>query len=160
MERDDRADPVFARLKALAATDPRQAREVLGRVLDDASADIEPLLRGAASPGEGRLRQLIANTLRVRGEQARWLAHLQAWREIEPDEFTRRALDAALEGVRRPAKPAERRPSLVDRHRLEAHRYVSDRLKHQLRNALMEPMGRLIRLRGQVDSLEEGGVRG
>ncbi len=158
MQRNDDGS-TFSRLRMLAATDPRRARQLLGEMLDSATPHLKEVFTRAAAPGEGRLRQLIANTLRVRGEQERFAAHLQAWREVEPDEFTRRALDAALEGTRHTERSAERRATLVDRHLVESYRYVSDRLKHQLRNAMMEPMTHLLRLRGLVATLKDPHAR-
>jgi signal transduction histidine kinase len=150
MQRDDE----YEGLRALAAIDPRRAREKLCALLDSASPYLETLLLKASSPGDGRLRQLFANTVRVRGEQHRFTAQLMAWREVEADEFARRAIDAALHGTTRQEREAPARPSLVGRGHVEAYRYVSERLRHQLRNGMMDPMGHLIRLRGQADKLD------
>jgi hypothetical protein len=149
MQRDEE----YESLRTLAATDPRRARETLCALLESASPYLDALLRKASGPGDGRLRQLIANTVRVRGEQHKFTAQLTAWRDVEADEFARRAIDAALLGTagseREPQKPLP----LVARPYVEAYRYVSERLRHQLRNTMMDPMGHLIRLRGQAEKL-------
>jgi signal transduction histidine kinase len=150
MQRNDE----YERLRSLAATDPRRAREMLCALLDSNSPYLDTLLRKVSSPGDGRLRQLFANAVRVRGEQQRFTSQLTAWREVEADEFARRAIDAALRGTAPPDREPQKRPSLVERGSVEAYRYVSERLRHQLRNAMMDPMGHLIRLRGQADKLD------
>src|SRR5262249_14916196 len=54
---------------------------------------------------------------------------------------------------------AVNRPALVDPVHVDAYRYVGDRLKHQLRNALMDPLAHLLRLNGQIDTIPDGPLR-
>lgn len=159
MEPNEEFESVFKRLRALAASDPRQARQALGQLLGSSWPHLPLLLERAGLPGEGRLRQLIADSARARGVHERYAETLHAWREIEPDEFTRRALDAALQGNVRPIRDTVRRLSLVDRAHVEAYRYVSDRLRHRLRNTFMGPAGMLIRIRSQVENLRDEALR-
>ena len=147
----DRVTAIYDDLRRLAASDPRRARLYLNLLLDQRSADLPSLVEHASVPGEGRVRQLFANALRMRGQQAEYADVLRGWLRSEPDEFTKRALEAAL--VSLPVVPTTRSESgLVPSDQLRIYRYISDRLKHQIRNALMEPKGKLIRLRNLLRS--------
>src|SRR4051812_4297162 len=89
----------FSNLRKLAAENPRQARIQLLSLLDSDAATIEEVLRLAGAPGEGRLRQLIANAVRQRSDKPRLVPHLRRWLATETDEFSKAAINGALVGV-------------------------------------------------------------
>jgi signal transduction histidine kinase len=142
----DSSDPAefFAELSRLAAENPKQARAVFSSLLDDDSPLLEPILSSAAFPGEGRLRQLIANTVRLRPDIGRIESHLRRWSELETDEFAKRAIVGAL-GTINDTQAAETglkdHPDLV-----QTYRYIADRLCHRVRNCLTEPVRHLRQL--------------
>src|SRR5260370_35093752 len=53
-----------------------------------------------SSPADGRLRPLVASAWRTDREKARLAPYLIGWPEIETDEFAKRAIAAALDGVK------------------------------------------------------------
>src|SRR5438270_7390949 len=94
------AELVHENLLRLAVEDPREARKVFLRILDSGGSALERFLGQISSPADGRLRHLVASALRTRLDKERLAPWLIAWHEIETDEFARRAIAAALEGVR------------------------------------------------------------
>ena len=88
------------RLLRLAVEDPREARKVFLRVFDSDSSALEQFLGQISSPADGRLRHLVASALRNARDKERLAPYLIAWHEIETDEFAKRAIAAALEGVK------------------------------------------------------------
>src|ERR1051326_6284213 len=137
MENLESAPAIFADLRKLAAESPRDARARLAALLDSNAIAVEEVMRLASAPGEGRLRQLIANTVTKRHDKARVAIHLNRWLEIETDEFAKAAITAAVAGIQsgafHPVAPPE--PSQL----LETYRYVADRLCHRVRNSLPGP---------------------
>jgi phosphoserine phosphatase RsbU/P len=79
--------------------DPREARRIFLQMLDAGGPALDHFLGQIASPIDGRLRQLVASALRNSREKERLAPHLIAWQEIETDEFSRRAITRALEGL-------------------------------------------------------------
>jgi signal transduction histidine kinase len=152
MEKLESAPAIFADLRKLAAESPREARTQFAALLDSNANTLEEVLRLASAPGEGRLRQLIANTVTKRHDKARVAIHLSRWLEIETDEFARAAITAAVAGIQsqtfHPIAPPEP-PQLV-----ETYRYVADRLCHRVRNSLTGPAQHLRKL----ESLLNGGT--
>jgi sigma-B regulation protein RsbU (phosphoserine phosphatase) len=92
-------ETLYERLRQLAVEDPREARKVFLRVLDSGDLALDRFLGRISSPAEGRLRQLVANALRSHRDRERLAPHLIAWQENETDEFTHRAIAAALRGL-------------------------------------------------------------
>jgi len=88
------------RLRRLAVEDPREARKAFLRLFDSGGSALEQFLDHISSPADGRLRHLIASTLRNNRDKERLIPYLIAWHENETDEFAKRALAAALEGVK------------------------------------------------------------
>jgi sigma-B regulation protein RsbU (phosphoserine phosphatase) len=86
-------------LRHLVVEDPREARKVFLQLLDSGGSALDHFLGQITSPADGRLRQLVANALRYPRDRERLAPHLIAWQEIETDEFTRRAIARALEGL-------------------------------------------------------------
>ena len=94
------ADPLYETLRRLAVEDPREARKVFLRYLDSGGSALDRFLEQISSPGDGRLRHLVASALRNNREKERLAAYLISWHEIETDEFAKRAIAAALDGVK------------------------------------------------------------
>jgi phosphoserine phosphatase RsbU/P len=90
---------LYERLRHLAVEDPREARRVFLQLLDFGGPALDQFLGRISSPADGRLRHLVANAPRNNRERERLAPHLIAWREIETDEFTHRAIAGALEGL-------------------------------------------------------------
>jgi hypothetical protein len=131
-------ETVYQKLRILAVSDPRQARLTFCELLDNGDSLVQPLLERISSPGEGRLRQLVANAVRTRPDRARLEAFLWRWLNVEADEFTKGAIIAALEGVDRSALSAT--PTKPLPHDIvETYRYAAERLCHRVRNALITP---------------------
>ena len=86
-------------LRRLAVEDPREARKVFLRILDSGGSALEQFLGQISSPADGRLRHVVASALRGNRDKERLTPYLIAWHEIETDEFTKRAIAAALDGV-------------------------------------------------------------
>lgn len=142
----------FSELRKLAAENPRQARAQFTALLDSNASSVEEILRLAGAPGEGRLRQLIANAVKQRADKARVAPYLQGWLGNETDEFAKTSISAALVGVDQnafqPYIPPDP-PQVV-----ETYRYVADRLCHRIRNSMTGPAQHLRTL----ESLLNGGT--
>ena len=94
------AELVHERLLRLAVEDPREARKAFLRIFDSGGSALELFLGQISSPADGRLRHLVASALRNDRDKERLAPYLIAWHEIETDEFARRAIAAALDGVK------------------------------------------------------------
>src|SRR5215813_6324654 len=94
------AELLHERLRRLAVEDPREARKAFLRLFDSGGSALEQFLGHVSSPADGRLRHLIAGALRNNRDKERLAPYLIAWHEIETDEFAKRAIAAALEGVK------------------------------------------------------------
>lgn len=146
-------------LRRLAAENPREARLRFAQLFGGDPAALEAVLERMAAPGEGRLRQLVANAVRVREDRARLAPHFSRWLDTETDEFARRAITAALANPtptrRRPTSPQE----LADPRLAEVYRYVSGRMAHELRNGLLGPKTRLLHLRTRIERIGDSTLR-
>ena len=157
MPNRDSALAAFEELRRLAAENPRAARANLAALLDSGDSVLEETLRLASAPGEGRLRQLIANVVKNRPDKVRVLPHLVRWSELETDEFARAAITGALSTVERAAyQPA----TAADPVRLvDTYRYVADRLCHRVRNSLTGPAQHIRKLEallnGKLDPITD-----
>lgn len=94
------AELPYERLRRLAVEDPREARKVFLRILDSGGSALEQFLGQISSPADGRLRHVVASALRSNRDKERLTPYLIAWHEIETDEFAKRAIAAALDGVK------------------------------------------------------------
>ena len=94
------AEVLHERLRRLAVEDPREARKVFLRVFDSGASALEGFLGQISSPEDGRLRHVVASALRNNRDKERLAPYLIAWHEIETDEFAKRAIAAALDGVK------------------------------------------------------------
>src|SRR6516225_5466250 len=88
------------KLRRLAVEDPREARKAFLLLFDSGSSVLEQFLAQISSPADGRLRHLVASALRNNRDKERLAPYLIAWNEIETDEFARRAMAAAMEGIK------------------------------------------------------------
>lgn len=93
------SDLPYERLRRLAVEDPREARTAFLRILDSGGSALEQFLGQISSPADGRLRHVVASALRTKRDKERLTPYLIAWHEIETDEFSKRAIAAALDGV-------------------------------------------------------------
>src|SRR5579872_4706778 len=93
-------DLLYETLQRLAVEDPRGSRNLFLRYFDSGGSALEQFLGRISSPADGRLRHLVASALRNNRDKERLAAYLIAWHEIETDEFARRAIAAALDGVK------------------------------------------------------------
>src|SRR6202047_1393075 len=94
------AELVHERLLRLAVEDPREARKAFLRIFDSGGSALEQFLGQISSPAHGRLRHLVASALRNNRDKERLAPYLIAWHEIETDEFAKRAIASALDGVK------------------------------------------------------------
>lgn len=94
------AELFHERLRRLAVEDPREARKAFLLLFDSGGSPLEQFLGRVSSPADGRLRHLIASALRNNRDKERLAPYLIAWHEIETDEFAKRAIAAALDGVK------------------------------------------------------------
>lgn len=90
---------VDEKLRRLAVEDPREARKAFLKIFDSDGSALERFLGQISSPADGRLRHLVASALRNNRDKERLAPYLIAWHEIETDEFAKRAIAAALDGV-------------------------------------------------------------
>lgn len=155
MPAPESAAQVFDKLRILAAEDPRTARAIFWDLLDSNSPSLDTILQSSGRPGEGRLRQLIANAVRNRPDKQRLLPTLLRWLGTETDEFARRAIEAAVEGVDTREYQPRHVSGIFDRHFVTAYRYAAGRLKHEIRNALLDPRAELLRLKTRVEAIPD-----
>ena len=94
------AELLHESLQRLAVEDPREARKIVLQIFDSVGSALEQFLGQISSPADGRLRHLVASALRNDRDKERLAPYLIAWHEIETDEFARRAIAAALDGVK------------------------------------------------------------
>lgn len=155
MAESDPADALYDGLRRLAATgDPRRARDEFLRIVSAEADHLPALLSLASRAGEGRVRQVAASAARVDPAARAFLTEwLTRWHGVEPDEFTRRALGSVLADGRAapPPKPAAELP----RDFAATYRYVTERVCHQVRNALAPADTELIRFERVVRSLAD-----
>lgn len=149
----------FERLRILAAQDPRAARALFWELLDSNSPDLDTILQGAGRPGEGRLRQLIANAVRTRPDKERLTPTFVRWLQNETDEFARRAIEAVLANVDMAAHQIAPQTTIFDPAFVGAYRYTASRLKHEIRNALLDPRAEILRLKDRISAVTDEALR-
>jgi hypothetical protein len=150
---------VYSKLRTLAAQNPREARMWFCQMLDSNARELDEILHCAAGLGEGRVRQLLANAVRLRADKDKLIPHLLRWLETETDEFAQRAILAVLDGVDVSAYQQNPESALADLKLVEAYRYLKERLCHELRNALLRPQTHILRLRGKINAIGEEVLR-
>lgn len=143
------SDDLFGRIRRLAIEDPQAARKLFLEAFERNRVELRTFLELLRKPNEWRLRQLVANSVRTHPDKNRIVADLAMWRRTETDEFTRRALEFALKGVEISAiQSRSQLPSALPSGAVEAYSYVSRRLRHRLRNAMLAAQGYASRLSG------------
>jgi len=156
------ANSLYERLRLLAVEDPREARNLFLLTFEANGPSLIDLLATLRNPGEGRLRQVVANAVRSHPDKARLVSELIRWRESETDEFTRRAIEGALSGVDRTMlkEPSVRQPVASPSELGDVYRYVSDRLRHRLRNTMLSVQTQASRLKRTIGSDAAGEIHG
>ena len=141
-------EPLYDRLRRLAVEDPKTARSVFLEAFEVNAKDLAEFLERVGKPSESRLRQVVANAARAHPQKNRLVPKLLLWRKAETDEFTRRAIDGALTGVDISALqvPKGSAPSALPKEIIDAYRYVSERLRHRLRNTMLSAQAQASRL--------------
>ena len=143
------SEMLYDRLRRLAVEDPKTARNVFLEAFEANNNDLPEFFDRLRKPGEARLRQVVANAVRAHPEKRRLVPELLLWRDAETDEFTRRAIAGALANVDGSAlqRPNESSPEMLPSEIVDAYRYVSERLKHRLRNTMLSAQAQASRLR-------------
>jgi signal transduction histidine kinase len=151
---------LFRELRRLAVEDPLEARNKFLALLDADPSSADDLLNLLSTPGDGRLRQIIANAARALPAKDRLIPFLIQWRESETDEFASRAIHSALNNLDLTGyKSTQLLNPLTDSNLIRAYRYVSTRISHKLRNAILNPEARFIRLRDAIDGMSDGALK-
>ena len=139
---------LYERLRRLAVEDPMEARSVFLAAFETRSQELPDFLTRLRKPSEGRLRQVVANAVRNHPEKSRIVSELIQWRETETDEFTRRAIDGSLVDIAPTALRDEKTTQQIaaPSELADVYRYVSDRLRHRLRNTMLSAQTQANRL--------------
>lgn len=154
----DAEEEVFTVLRRLVVERPREARAMIDELLDSRPPHLPGLLGRIKAPTESRIRQVIANSIRVSAGRRAAVPELDEWFATETDEFTKNALRAAL--AAEPASlPTSRSTRPVDPAFVEAYRYAASRLTHKVRNAVTEPQAAIFRLAKAVENVPASDVR-
>lgn len=143
------SETLFNRLRRLAVEDPKTARSVFLDAFEANDNDLAEFFERLRKPGDARLRQVVANAVRAHPQKNRLVPELLSWRDAETDEFTRRAIAGALVGVDASAvhQPKGSAPEALPKEIVDAYRYVSERLRHRLRNTMLSAQAQASRLR-------------
>lgn len=153
MHGSDSSTQIYEQFRLLVLTDRRRARNQLNEWLDRDDGVLDPLLKLMSAPSEGRVRQLVANTVRLRHDASKLTNHLRAWHEYESDEFTRKAIEAALDSLTdvsdaplRSERRTQQRQELSSKEAISVYRWFAGRLCHRVRNALSDPAAAILKL--------------
>jgi len=133
MTRND--DAIVVRLNDTSLSDAAGARDEVVRLLRTLSnGERAALIEGLANGAESRLRQTVARAVQIAGHRAEIVPVFERWLEDETDEFTRAAIEDALT----PEKERSRKKQLLtDLHSVpKTYRYLTDRLRHRILNAM------------------------
>jgi signal transduction histidine kinase len=148
------SETLYERLRKLAIADPKSARTAFLEAFEANHTELPDLLEHLRKAGEGRLRQVIANAVRAHPSKQQLLPELRAWQDAETDEFTRRAIAGALAENDASAAPRRKESSgeLLPKEVVAAYRYVSERLRHRLRNTMLSAQSQAIRLKSAAST--------
>lgn len=143
------SETLYERLRRLGVEDPKTARVVFLEAFEANNNDLPEFLEHLRRPGEARLRQVVANAVRAHPGKKRLVPELLFWRETETDEFTRRAIAGALADVDASAlqHPKETSMEVLPKEIVDAYRYVSERLRHRLRNTMLAAQAQASRVK-------------
>lgn len=157
MSLDQSQNDVLENLRWLAASDPKQARATFQAFLQNGDAAVNDLLTSASRPGDGRLRKMIATVFRMDTGATSLEPWLRRWLEVEPDEFTKAAIESALANrTPTPPRATTRNPATET---LEAYRFVADRLCHRIRNAMTLPNAQIKRLEHLIGDINDAALK-
>ena len=158
MQASNDFDEIYAELKRLVIADPRAARIRFTELWTSKKDLLMEFLDRLGNPGEGRLRHFVANFARTIDDRSTIEPHLVRWLETETDEFARRSIQQVLEARLPIVRPAVNQ-QLVPKQLVDVYRYVSERMRHELQNALLGPKTRILQIRSLLDGVEEGLTR-
>lgn len=144
---------LYATLRRKVVENPREAARLFIEEFNKGDAHVSEFLRIISRPPESRLRQLVANALRGHKDKTRVISEIIRWRSSETDEFTRRALEAFLDGIEISVPPMSTRKGPDLGRSAEAYRYVATRLRHKLRNAMLG-------IQNRAEDLKEAATEG
>lgn len=169
MQNEWSADKLYAELRVLVVADPKRARLVFNELLDHNDPRLPDLFAAMRAPAEGRVRQLVANTVRARKDNISVIPHLLQWQAFESDEFAKRAIDAALEGTdpsnfTRVPRPESRTNGysndLASKEAVEIYRWIATRLCHRVRNSLNPLPAALVQIDRVASKVSDNTHRG
>ena len=148
------SETLYERLRRLAIADPKSARTAFLEAFEANGDELANLLEHLRKPGEARLRQVIANAVRVHPSKQQLLLELRVWQDTETDEFTRRAIAGALAENEASAVPRRKESSadVLPKEVVAAYRYVSERLRHRLRNTMLSAQSQANRLKSATST--------
>lgn len=142
---------IYHQLSRAVLEDPKAARTLFLELFENKSPHLEEVLLRAALPGESRVRQTIANAIRTHPDKQRVINHLLTWRNSEVDEFALRAIDAAINDINNRAQVTPRSRELGSTLQIsEIYRYLSERLRHKLRNAMLGVQNQSAEIRAAI----------
>ena len=143
------SETLYERLRRLAIADPKSARTAFLEAFEAKDSELPDLLEHLRKQGEARLRQVIANAIRAHPSRQELLPELRVWQDAETDEFTRRAIVGALAENDASAAPRRKESSadVLPKEVVAAYRYVSERLRHRLRNTMLSAQSQANRLK-------------
>jgi signal transduction histidine kinase len=145
------SDVIYQRLSRAVLEDPKAARSSFLALFETGSPYLQEILSRAGRPGESRVRQTIANAIRTHPDKSRIIDHLLIWRDSEVDEFALRAIDAAISDTEHRAQTGTRsREFGASLQVSEIYRYVSERLRHKLRNAMLGVQNQSVEIRAAI----------
>ena len=128
---------LYATLRRKVVENPREAARLFIEEFNKGDAHVSDFLPIISRPPESRLRQLAANALRGHKDKTRVVSEIVRWRSSETDEFTRRALEAFLDGIEISGSAISTPQGPYLGRSADAYRYVATRLRHKLRNAML-----------------------
>jgi signal transduction histidine kinase len=148
------SETLYERLRRLAIADPKSARTAFLEAFEAKDNELPDLLEHLRKQGEARLRQVIANAVRAHPSKQHLLPELRVWQDAETDEFTRRAIAGALAENDASAVPRRKESSadVLPKEVVAAYRYVSERLRHRLRNTMLSAQSQANRLKSATST--------
>lgn len=148
------SETLYERLRRLAIADPKSARTAFLEAFEAKDNELPDLLEHLRKQGEARLRQVIANAVRTHPSKQQLLPELRVWQDAETDEFTRRAIAGALAENDASAAPRRKESSadVLPKEVVAAYRYVSERLRHRLRNTMLSAQSQANRLKSATST--------
>src|SRR5688572_162837 len=144
MAASETVDRAYEQFRRVAVGDPRRARDLLLQMVSEPGGNLAQMMERASRASEGRVRQLVATTVRV---DAAAKAALRPWLDrglsVEADESALRAIRDAWAAEGPP--PATAVTTELPKDFADTYRYVTERICHQVRNALALPDSELLR---------------